>query len=258
MTNQPATYLLLLLLGASACSTTQTLPYQSKWNAPFNYTEGLQPDQQDQRSRLKYGIINDDQYVYLTLKTQDPYTVKQILSNGLRVSFSPPGGRRDGYSLLFPVVSPADRKAMRNMEVDLPNSLSMNRMLDVFNKEALWKGPQGERFVNLVTANAGIRAQLSMNQNGELTEQITIPLTLLGLNPDALSTLGVAIRAGGAGGAQGGLSPRISVGMGGGMGGFGMGGGGVGVGLGSGNRNGQPEREVDIRLQVNLARGLAD
>ncbi|WP_247234462.1 hypothetical protein [Telluribacter sp. SYSU D00476] len=254
-------WFLLLLLGlTAACTTSKTVPYQAKWNAPFNYTEGLQPDQQDQKSRLRYGIINDDQYLYLTLKTQDPRTVQQILQNGLRISFSPQGARQEAYSLLFPVVSREDRKAMQKIDVDLPNSISLNRMLDVFNKEALWKGPKGQRFINLITTDTGLRSHVSVNQNGELTEQLVIPFAMLGVNPEQMATLGVGIRVEGASG-QSGLTPRVSVGMGTGgfgMGGFGMGGGGVGVGLGTGNRSGATDRDVNINLQVRLARSIAE
>ncbi|HEV7349922.1 hypothetical protein [Telluribacter sp.] len=250
-------WLFLLGLFLTACSTTKPVPYQAKWNAPFNYADGLQPDQQDQKSRLKYGIINDDKFLYLSLKTQDPQTVKQILSNGLNIALSPAGTRKGAYSLVFPVVSREDKKAMRNIEVDLPNSLSLNRMLDVFNKEALWKAPQGQRFINLVTTDTGIRSHISMNQNGELTEQITIPFSMIGVNPEQASVLDVGIRIEGVS-SQSGISPRVSVGMGTGMGGFGMGGGGVGVGLGSGSRNGTTDREVDIRLQVKLAHSIVE
>ncbi|GAB3165403.1 hypothetical protein GCM10027291_08620 [Telluribacter humicola] len=241
----------------AACSTTKPVPYQAKWNAPFNYADGLQPDQQDQKSRLKYGIINDDQYLYLTLKTQDLRTVQQILQNGLRISFKPAGARQSGHSLLFPVVSREDRKAMQKIDVDIPNSISLNRMLDVFNKEALWKGPLGQRFINLVTTDTGLRSHISVNQNGELSEQLVIPFALLGMNPNQVSTLDLGIQVEGVS-SQSGLSPRISVGMGTGMGGFGMGGGGVGVGLGTGNRNGTSDRDVNINLQVKLANSIVE
>ncbi|TDB68222.1 hypothetical protein [Arundinibacter roseus] len=243
---------LFLLFGVAAgCSSTKTVPYTSKWNAPFTYVDEAAPDQQDPRSRLRYGVINDDSFLYITLKTRDPRTVENILTSGLRLSFTPHTKPRSSFSLLFPVVSRDDRRALRKMDIDLPTSLGLSRMLEAFNKEALWKDRAGERFVNLVTTETGMRCTISLDENQELTQQYTIPFALLGVDARQASVLDIGIKTEGTSG-QSGVSPRISVGMGG-MGGFGMGGGGVGIGMGNGNRT-VDDRAVDIRLQVALAK----
>lgn len=244
--------ILLLLVGITACNSSKTLPYDSKWNAPFSYVDEIKPDQQDQKSRLKYGIINDDKYVYLTLKTKDPVTVQKIITSGLKVSFSPQGQKKDSYSLLFPVVMKEDRKALKRIETDLPNSLGLNLLLDSYNKEALWKDKKGQHSINLVVGDGSIKSHISMDQNGELTEQIAIPFNLMGMTPAESSVMGINIKIDGQS-SQSGLSPRIGIGLG---GGIGMGGGmGVGIGTGRGNRYGNDDRGVDIRLEVQLARG---
>ncbi|TDE17611.1 hypothetical protein [Dyadobacter psychrotolerans] len=242
---------LLLLAGLAACSSSKTMNYESKWNAPFTYVDEVKPDQQDQKSRLRYGIINDDQYVYLTLKTKDPVTVQKILGSGLKVSFSPEGQKKEAYSLLFPVIMKEDRKALKRIETDLPNSLGLNLLLDSYNKEAMWKDKQGQHSINLVAGEGSIKSHISMDRNGELTEQIAIPFNLMALNTKEASVLGVNIKIDGQS-SQSGFSPRIGIGLG---GGIGMGGGmGVGLGTGSGSRYGNDDRSVDIRLQVRLAR----
>ena len=242
---------LLLLAGLAACSSSKTMNYDSKWNAPFTYVDEVKPDQQDQKSRLRYGIINDDQYIYLTLKTKDPVTIQKILGNGLKISFSPEGQKKEAYSLLFPVIMKEDRKALKRIETDLPNSLGLSLLLDSFNKEALWKDRLGQHSINLVVSEGSIKSHISMDRDGELTEQITIPFNLMALNTKEASVLGVNIKIDGQS-SQSGFSPRIGIGLG---GGIGMGGGmGVGLGTGSGSRYGNDDRSVDIRLQVQLAR----
>ena len=244
--------MLLALAGLAGCSSNRTMPYESKWNAPFSYVDEIKPDQQDQKSRLRYGIINDDQFVYLTLKTKDPNTIQKILSSGLRISFSPEGQKKDGYSLLFPVIMREDRKALKRIDTDLPNSLGLDILLDSYNKEALWKDKQGSHSINLVVGDGSIKSRISMDKNGELTEQIAIPFNLMAVNAKEAQVLGVNIRIDGAS-SQSGFSPRIGIGLG---GGIGMG-GGMGVGIGSGNGyygNNQADRGVDIRLEVQLAR----
>ncbi|SEI96279.1 hypothetical protein SAMN04487995_2765 [Dyadobacter koreensis] len=245
---------LLALAVLAGCSSSKTIPYESKWNAPFSYVDEIKPDQKDQESRLAYGIINDEHYLYLTMTTRDPSTIQKILSSGLKVSFSPEGQKKEAYSLLFPVVMKEDRKALKRLDTDLPNSLGLNLLMDSYNKEAVWKDKQGQRFINLVEADGSIKSHISMDKNGELTEQIAIPFSLIAMNPKESSNLGISIKIDGAS-SQSGFSPRIGIGLG---GGIGMGGGmGVGIGTGSGygSRYGSNDRGVDIRLLVQLARG---
>lgn len=244
---------LVLTLAMAGCSSSKTVPYEAKWNAPFTYVDQANPDGLDQQSRLRYGVINDENYVYITLKTRDPLTVKQILTNGMRLTLSPAGQRAD-YSLLFPVVTRDDKKALQKMQMDLPNSLSLNRMLEAFNKEALWKDGQGERFINLVDNETGIRARISLDENQELTEQFSIPFERMSTSARQAAVLDIGIKTEGSGGLGSGISPNISVGMGSGGVGFGGGGfGGGGISIGNGGRNNPNDRTVNLRLQVRLA-----
>ncbi len=252
MNTYKSSWLILFAVGAwVGCSSTKTMPYESKWNAPFSYVDEVKPDKQDQKSRLRYGIINDDQFVYLTLKTKDPNTIQKILSSGLRISFSPEGQKKDGYSLLFPVIMREDRKALKRIDTDLPNSLGLDLLLDSYNKEALWKDKQGQHSINLVKSDGSIKSHIAMDKNGELTEQIAIPFNLMAVNTKGAQVLGVNIKIDGASSGSG-FSPRIGIGLGGGIGmGSGM---GVSLGGGNGYGNNQADRAVDIRLEVQLAR----
>jgi hypothetical protein len=243
---------LLLLMALGGCSSSKTMTYESKWNAPFSYVDEVKPDQQDQKSRLKYGIINDDQYVYITLKTKDPTTIQNILSSGLKIAFSPEGQKKESYSLLFPVVMKEDRKALKRIDTDLPNSLGLDLLLDSYNKEAVWRDREGEHFINLVAPDGSLKSHISMDRNGELTEQIAIPFALMAVNAKETAMMGMSIKVDGQS-SNSGFSPRIGIGLG---GGIGMG-GGMGVGIGTGGYNSRyngNDRNVDIRLEVQLAR----
>jgi hypothetical protein len=251
MKNIKNSWSLLLLVALLGCSSSKTMTYESKWNAPFSYADGLKPDQQDQKSRLRYGIINDEHFVYITLKTKDPSTIQNILSSGLKIAFSPEGQKKESYSLLFPVVMKDDRKALKRIDTDLPNSLGLGLLLDSYNKEAVWKDKSGQHFINLVAPDGSIKSNISMDRDGELTEQIVIPFSLMAVNAKETSMLGVSIKVDGQS-SNSGFSPRIGIGLG---GGIGMGGGmGVGIGNGYGSRYNNNERNVDIRLEVQLAR----
>jgi len=236
------------------CNSAKQIPYNAKWNAPFTYVDQGALDGLDQQSRLRFGVINDDQYLYVTLKTRDPLTIKQILTNGIRLTFSPDNSRED-RSILFPVVTREDKRALQKMQVDLPNSLSLSRMMEAFNKEALWKDKQGERFINLVENQAGILARVTLDENQELTQQFSIPFAQLGVDSRQARMMEVGIKTEGSGNGLGGIAPGISVGGfgGGGFGGGGFGGGGISLGTGGG-RNNPNDRSVNLRLQVRLAK----
>lgn len=236
----------------TGCNTAKKVPYNAKWNAPFTYVDQGSLDGLDQQSRLRFGVINDAQYMYVTLKTRDPLTVKQILTNGIRLTFSPENSRED-RSIVFPVVTREDKKALSKMQIDLPNSLSLSRMMEAFNKEALWKDKQGERFINLVENQAGIRARVSLDENQELTQQFSIPFAQLGVDAQQARMVEVGIKTEGSSNGLGGIAPGVSIGMGsGGFGGGGFGGGGISLGTGGG-RNNPNDRSVNLRLQVRLA-----
>lgn len=241
---------LILLAIMAGCSSSKTVPYESKWNAPFSYVDEIKPDQQDQKSRLKYGIINDDKYLFLTFKTKDPATIQKIVRNGLRVSFTPEKQKGGAYSLLFPVIMKEDRKALKNLQMDMPNSLGLQLLLDSYNKEAIWKDKQGQHSINLVAGEGSIKANISIDQNGELTEQISIPLNLMAVDIQEVSAMGIDVKVDGIN-SRSGFSPSIGIG-----GGFGMGGGmGMSIGTGGyGSRYGNEDRGVDLKLQVKLAR----
>ncbi|GHB77472.1 hypothetical protein [Persicitalea jodogahamensis] len=248
-----ALFLLAISQIIAGCNSAKKVPYDAKWNAPFTYVDQGTLDGLDQQSRLRFGVINDDQFMYITLKTRDPLTTKQILTNGIRLTFSPENSRED-RSILFPVVTRDDKKALSKMQIDLPNSLSLSRMMEAFNKEALWKDKQGERFINLVENQAGIRARIALDENQELTQQFSIPFAQLGVDPRQARMMEVGIKTEGSGNGLGGIAPGVSIGMGsGGFGGGGFGGGGISLGTGGG-RNNPNDRSVNLRLQVRLAK----
>lgn len=253
MKSKTSNWLLLSLVILAGCSSSKTIPYESRWNAPFSYVDEVKPDGKDQASRLAYGVINDEHYLYITMSTRDPQTIQKILGSGMKVSFSPEGQKKDAYSLQFPVVMKEDRKALRRIDTDLPNSLGLNLLMDSYNKEAVWKDKSGPHFINLVEPDGSIKSHISMDKNGELMEQIAVPFSLLAMNTKESSVLGINIKVDGAS-SQSGFSPRIGIGLGGGVG---MGGGmGIGIGTGSGyNSRYGNDRGVDIRLEVQLARG---
>lgn len=245
--------MLVTTLAFMACSSNKTIPYSSKRNAPFSYFDETSVTQKDQRSGLEYSIINDDQYLFVNLKTRHPRTVNKIITSGVKISLSPDNQKKNTYALSFPLVTREDRKALRRVEAEIPNSLGLKLLLEAYNKEALWKNRQGEYLVNLLEIHPNsIKANILMTPDGELQEQISIPLNQIGMDIATSRNISISIKVDGDNNSQSGfgLTPGVSIGMGG-MGGMGMG----GISLGTGGRHGRYNSDpgVDIKLDVTLA-----
>jgi hypothetical protein len=238
-----------------ACSSNKSIPYTAQRNAPFAYFDEGSITQKDPKSGLEYSVINDDAYLYINLKTRHPRTINNIITSGLRISFSPEQDKRDAYILSFPFVTKEDRKALKRVESDIPNSLGLKLLLEAYNKEALWKTKQAEYLVNLLEIHPNsIKASIVMTPEGELQEQITIPLNQINTDLTKVNRLGMSIQVEGSTTGQSGfgLTPGVSIGMGSMMGMGGMG----GISLGTGGRNGyynNNDQGVNIKLDVSLA-----
>lgn len=240
-----------------ACSSNKPIPYNAQRNAPFAYFEEGSITQKDTKSGLEYSVINDDKYLYINLKTRHPRTIHNIITSGLKIAFSPENDKKDAYILSFPFVTKEDRKALKRVESDIPNSLGLRLLLEAYNKEALWKTKKAEYLVKLLEIHPNsIKATITITPEGELQEQITVPLNQINTDLSKVNSLGLAIEVEGSGSNQSGfgITPGVSIGMGSmmGMGGMGMG----GISLGTGGRNGyynNNDQGVNIKLDVTLA-----
>lgn len=234
----------------SGCSSSRPIPYQSKWKEHTLFYQQSPTDEVDMRSRLKFGVQNNEEKLFASISTREPDLISRIIGSGVRLSVHPAGTKRSNYKILFPVVLRQDRRAIRKMDqVDMLGP-SMQLLLDTFNKEALVDQGAGERFVNLLDNNGSIYCKIAMTIDGELTIDYVLPLSEINQANAPNLTLALSIE----GASRSGMSPGISVGMGaGGFGGMGMGGMG-GVSVGTGGRNAYGNQTVELKLDVNLAR----
>ncbi len=240
----------LLFLSAffTGCSSGKPVDYQSKWKQHTLFYEQSPTDEVDMKSRLKFGVQNNDDKLFVSIATREPDLISRIISSGVRLSVSPDGSKKATTKLLFPVVLKQDRRAIRKMDqVDMLGP-SMQLLLDTFNKEALINQGSGDRFINLVDNNDDLYCKINMTPDGELSIDYALPLTIV--NPANSPQLSLSLLLEGA--SRSGFSPGISVGMGAGSyGGMGM--GGMGVGIGTGGRNSYGSQSVELKLNVVLA-----
>ncbi len=247
-------WLLLAAMAVStgACVSSRAVPYEAGWKANTLYYDGTEADQTDMKSRLRFGVRNNETTLFVTLKTREPEMMRKIISNGIRMSFKPGESRKEAGTLTFPVILKQDRRAIRRMDNVELYGQGMRLLLETFNKEALWKGAgEAAYFVNLVQANQGIVASVELSPEGEMILRYELLLAKVGMEDPLRTRLFIAMEIDDSG--RSGFAPGVSIGVGGG----GMGMGGMGVGIGTGGRNAYGNQSVALRLDVQLARQTA-
>jgi hypothetical protein len=236
----------ILTILFAGCSSNRAIPYQSKWKSHTLFYSQSPTDEVDMKSRLKFGVQNNDEKLFASVSTREPELISRIISSGMRLTVHPTDSKKSSYKILFPVVLKEDRRALRKMDnVDMLGP-SMQLLLDTFNKEALvsTRG-SSERFVNLIS-DGDLYCKISMTVDGELSIDYAIPLKEI--NPSNGPNLSLSLAVEGAS-SRSGITPGISIGMGaGGYGGMG------GVSVGTGGRNAYGNQGVELKIDVNLAK----
>jgi hypothetical protein len=98
--------LLILLTGCGSSLKLTSDWQQGEMNIDGSDSEWQRGLYYDKESDFVYGVRNDDQYVYIFLKTQNRSTQMQIMRQGLTVWFD----REDGKNQTFGIQYPMSRK----------------------------------------------------------------------------------------------------------------------------------------------------
>lgn len=217
---------------------------------------------------VSIGVMNDDEYLYLCLMTDDPTLVRQAVMQGLTIGFRGDGRKEeDSFRVLFPVggrkgpPSPRDRSsdgARSSWNAELPDSIFVEAI-----REVTFEGPngRGSRRWKVAESHAVV---IAAGRTGEtFVYELRVPL-----EGDDLQPCAVGVSCGGkftltlsmpepdvsamgepTSGRGGGVPRGGGGGPGGGMGG--RGGGGMGR---RGAHPPMPE-PFDVRFEVSLSEG---
>jgi hypothetical protein len=173
---------LLLLNGCSG-----GIKLTSDWQQREMNSEGTEAQWQrglyyDRESDVVYGVRNDEQYVYVFLKTQNRSTLMQIFRNGLTVWFD----REDGKHQTFGIQYPMGRKEARTGFVSDTNEEKVQPFLDQEFPELAVLGPKKNDVQRFSALDApGIRVKLSRTHE-TLTYELRVPLKKTSEQPFAI------------------------------------------------------------------------
>ncbi len=227
-------------------------------------------------SHVAVSVANDENFLYLALRTLDRDIIRQIAIHGFTVWFDRTGGQKERLGVTYPLGN--GLKDMHKMAKKAPNQsfdefeLTINELLMNQHEIVITNTDNNYKTRRSLTTPEGIVVRLSF-KDGVLGYELTVPLHessdqnfAIGLDPG--STLGIGFttpkidrekmkaqmkKSAGGGGMGGGKGGGMGGGGRGGQGGRGSGKGGGGKGGGPTGVNSQLPKSLEIWTAVSLA-----
>ena len=175
----------VLLIQLNGCSSG--LKLTSDWQQGEMNIDGSDSEWQrglyyDRESDIVYGVRNDDNYIYVFLKTQNRSTQMQIMRQGLTVWFD----REDGKNQTFGIQYPMIRKRTHSDFSPDSNEERLHTFLDQTFPELEVIGPKKED-VQLFSMleSPGIRVILGRTHEA-LVYELQVPLKKTSQHPYAI------------------------------------------------------------------------
>jgi hypothetical protein len=263
--NRFSARLLILTLALSMLIGCSTLELESTWKDRDITLDGKGGDWLGAKyyfedSAVSVGLINDTQYLYVSMMTENPMLRAQIMRQGLIVWLDPKGGKNKTFGIKFPLGRQAgeedgERMDQRDMMDEMAREEMMQKLQESMTElEVL--GPGEEVLGKMdIEETKGIDVRMR-NVGGIFVYELKVPLAsseqypfAVGVNPG--DGIGVGF-----------LSPKMQMPRSSGKGGGGRMPGGGGMGGGMGGRSGmgggmgrQMPQELKIWAKVQLASG---
>jgi len=126
----------------------------------------------DSESDVVYGVRNDDEYVYVFLKTQNRSTQMHIMRGGFTVWFDKAGGKNHAFGIRYPLEGQGN---IRTFRPDADEE-QMHAMLDQVFGELEILGPQSEDVQRCPAIDArGVRVKIGRTRDA-LVYELCVPL----------------------------------------------------------------------------------
>lgn len=103
---RPAAWILLSAVALAGCGTTYQI--SSRWSDRKVEIDGHLTDWNDSISfveseGIRFGVMNDREYLYLSVVSSKPNLGRQLIARGMTVWFDPMGGEHKTIGLRFPI-----------------------------------------------------------------------------------------------------------------------------------------------------------
>ncbi len=196
---------------------------------------------------VSVGLINDDRYLYVSMMSENPMILAQIMRQGLTLWLDPKGGKKKAFGIRFPLGRPEGESMSREPMEEMDRENMMERFQEALKELAILRS-EDEVVEKLAVDDAkGINVKLKV-ESGLLIYEIKIPLSTSEESPYAVGakvgdTIGFGFE-----------SPKLEMPRPAGMRGGGMPGGSIGGGPpgGVGGMAGMPGGGMGFRLPEKL------
>ncbi|MGB4774659.1 MAG: hypothetical protein WBP45_05780 [Daejeonella sp.] len=135
-------------------------------------------------TKLNYIIANDDQNIYLAIKSTDKPDLRRILAGGISFNINTEGKKKPGYKVTFPIIdrksrqdqkpkntdeelSPAEIKAERDLMLSRLNEIGVAGFKELIDGSISVKNTYG------------IKATVSFDDHDDFIYELAVPLYLL-------------------------------------------------------------------------------
>jgi hypothetical protein len=219
--------LIVVALGTIACGSFRTFQVESALPARQIIVDGKADDWAGQLfvvggQKVSLGILNDRDYLYVCVRTDDGAMRRQILRSGLVVWFDPQGGKRKALGIKYPVGMRPEESRMWKGDEGEENEFPAEFEGNLTDLEIYRQGKSTGERLDIDNAE-GIEIKAA-SAGKHFVYELKIPLALsgrdsLGLGAQSGGTIGIGFetakfdlnslprRPGGAIGGTGGLPP---------------------------------------------------
>ena len=184
-------FLLQSIVAALLMGCGSSVELTSKWTEKKIVVDGNNADwmgipsyTEKGRSSLSFAVCNDDEFVYVSLASQDRQIQMQILRLGFTVWFDREGGSDKTFGINFPLGmqhggAPPDelsrRPRMDREQMNDPDQ--MRRSIDARTTEMEILGPgKNDRYRLSVASASGVQAKIGYAQQGTMVYELRVPL----------------------------------------------------------------------------------
>lgn len=179
---------ILLISSLPAFSQKKAELISSKWADKQVQVDGLLDDWNDSLSlyneptKLYYNLSNDDENIYLAIKNSSKEDLTKILARGISFSANIESSKKQAPTVIFPVLDRTPGK--KRVETEQPEPEEIQKRILTRIKEIKVEGFKEIIDGGISLYNTyGIKAAAAFDSNGNLVQEIAIPIRLLGLEP---------------------------------------------------------------------------
>lgn len=190
--NGIAGMLILLVLSSCSSSRSSVSSATAVWQDKKVIIDGKDDEypslypRYDSKARISFIVSNDDQNIYISVKSNDDITIGKIIHSGMQIWIDPSGKKHKQWAINFPLKN--SPRLINNESSDLPKNGEHRQEPGQMRKQAIaaiqqfsltgFEGCEGI-FLTGKGTPCNIDVAMSLNNDNELVYEAAIPLQLL-------------------------------------------------------------------------------